>query len=194
MIGSLRQRRIAMATISANHLKTQGVSAIAQALEHAPEASVSVRGKERFVVMDIEHYRYLRECELSACPRGEPGRSRGRPLRQGNGRCSHEAPGQARVTYVLIFTEQYNRRAARFLKRQPEVREQYRKTLLLLQAEPASSFAAPARAGREVQRSPLAIDQSLVPHYDRLHHPRTADRPDQRRRSRRRLPLSVCKR
>ena len=40
------------------------------------------------------------------------------------------------MTYVLIFTEQYNRRAARFLKRNPEVREQYRKTLLLLQANP----------------------------------------------------------
>ena len=40
------------------------------------------------------------------------------------------------MTYVLIFTEQYNRRAARFLKRHPEVREQYRKTLLLLQANP----------------------------------------------------------
>ena len=55
-----------MPTISANHLKTQGVSAIAKALEDAPEATVSVRGKERFVVMDIEHYRYQRECELSA--------------------------------------------------------------------------------------------------------------------------------
>ena len=55
-----------MTTISANHLKTQGVSAIAEALSDAPEATVSVRGKERFVVMDIERYRYLRECELSA--------------------------------------------------------------------------------------------------------------------------------
>jgi mRNA-degrading endonuclease YafQ of YafQ-DinJ toxin-antitoxin module len=40
------------------------------------------------------------------------------------------------VNHVLVFTEQYNRRAARFLKRHPEVREQYRKTLLLLQANP----------------------------------------------------------
>ena len=55
-----------MSTISANHLKTQGVSAITEALADAPEATVSVRGKDRFVVMDIEHYRYLRECELSA--------------------------------------------------------------------------------------------------------------------------------
>ena len=55
-----------MSSISANSLKTQGVSAIAQALADAPEVVVSVRGKDRFVVMYIEHYRYLRECELTA--------------------------------------------------------------------------------------------------------------------------------
>lgn len=55
-----------MSSISANHLKTQGVSAISEALADAPEAMVSVRGKDRFVVMSIEHYHYLRECELSA--------------------------------------------------------------------------------------------------------------------------------
>ena len=37
---------------------------------------------------------------------------------------------------MLVFTDQYNRRAARFLKRHPQQREQYRKTLLLLQANP----------------------------------------------------------
>lgn len=40
------------------------------------------------------------------------------------------------MSYTLVFTDQYNRRAARFLKRHPQVREQYRKTLLLLQANP----------------------------------------------------------
>ncbi|MBU6199523.1 MAG: hypothetical protein KGI64_08525 [Xanthomonadaceae bacterium] len=55
-----------MGSIRANALKTQGVSAIAEALADAPEAMVSVRGQDRFVVMDIEHYRYLRECELTA--------------------------------------------------------------------------------------------------------------------------------
>ncbi|OOG61063.1 plasmid stabilization protein [Rhodanobacter sp. B05] len=40
------------------------------------------------------------------------------------------------MSHVLVFTDQYNRRAARFLKRHPQVREQYRKTLLLLQANP----------------------------------------------------------
>lgn len=40
------------------------------------------------------------------------------------------------MSFTLVFTDQYNRRAARFLKRHPNVREQYRKTLLLLQANP----------------------------------------------------------
>lgn len=55
-----------MSHISANDLKTKGVSAIEAALADAPEAIVSVRGKDRFVVMDIAHYHYLRECELDA--------------------------------------------------------------------------------------------------------------------------------
>ncbi|MDH4224759.1 MAG: type II toxin-antitoxin system Phd/YefM family antitoxin, partial [Deltaproteobacteria bacterium] len=31
-----------------------------------PEAVITVRGKDRFVVMDIAHYQYLRTCELEA--------------------------------------------------------------------------------------------------------------------------------
>lgn len=55
-----------MSQISANDLKTKGISAIEFALSSAPEAMVSVRGKDKFVVMDIAHYHYLRECELDA--------------------------------------------------------------------------------------------------------------------------------
>ncbi|HEY8037182.1 MAG TPA: type II toxin-antitoxin system Phd/YefM family antitoxin [Methylobacter sp.] len=55
-----------MSSISANDLKTKGVSAIEAELAHQPEAIISVRGKDRFVVMDIAHYHYLRECELEA--------------------------------------------------------------------------------------------------------------------------------
>ena len=47
-------------------VKTKGVSIIETELEHQPEVVISVRGKERFVVMNIAHYQYLRECELSA--------------------------------------------------------------------------------------------------------------------------------
>ncbi|MCM2341567.1 hypothetical protein [Rhodoferax sp.] len=55
-----------MSRLSANDLKTKGISAIEFALSSAPEAMVSVRGKDKFVVMDIAHYHYLRECELDA--------------------------------------------------------------------------------------------------------------------------------
>lgn len=40
------------------------------------------------------------------------------------------------MTWQLIFTEQYNRRAAKFLKRHPDVETQYTKTLELLELNP----------------------------------------------------------
>ena len=55
-----------MVHISANDLKTKGVAAIEAMLVDHSEAIVSVRGKDRFVVMDIAQYNYLRECELEA--------------------------------------------------------------------------------------------------------------------------------
>lgn len=55
-----------MPQISANELKIKGVSAIEALLATQPEAVISVRGKERYVVMDIEQYHYLRECELES--------------------------------------------------------------------------------------------------------------------------------
>ncbi|MBC7963205.1 MAG: type II toxin-antitoxin system Phd/YefM family antitoxin [Steroidobacteraceae bacterium] len=55
-----------MPHISANDLKTKGISAIEAMLATQPEAVISVRGKERFVVMDMDHYHYLRECELES--------------------------------------------------------------------------------------------------------------------------------
>ena len=55
-----------MPSISANDLKIHGVSVIETALLQQQEAVISVRGKERFVVMDLSQYHYLRECELEA--------------------------------------------------------------------------------------------------------------------------------
>lgn len=55
-----------MNNITASTLKIRGVAAIRKALNNAPQAIVSVHGKDEFVVMDLEHYQYLRECELTA--------------------------------------------------------------------------------------------------------------------------------
>ena len=40
------------------------------------------------------------------------------------------------MAYKLIFTEDYTRRALRFLKRHPELKNQYVKTLALLELNP----------------------------------------------------------
>jgi len=55
-----------MQQLTANDLKTKGVAAIEASLEGQTEVVVSVRGKEKYVVMDLAQYHYLRECELEA--------------------------------------------------------------------------------------------------------------------------------
>ena len=40
------------------------------------------------------------------------------------------------MSYSLIFTDSYQKRAQRFAKQHPELKEQYRKTLLLLAQNP----------------------------------------------------------
>jgi len=55
-----------MTTLTANELKTRGVSAVEEALQQSEELMISVRGQSRYVIMDIEKYNRLRELELSA--------------------------------------------------------------------------------------------------------------------------------
>jgi len=55
-----------MKAISANELKTRGVSSIEAALKDGEEAIISVRGKDRYVVMDMDTYNRLRVSELEA--------------------------------------------------------------------------------------------------------------------------------
>ena len=56
-----------MAHITANDLKTRGIAAIEASLGGGRTAAVvSVRGADRYVVMEVAHYQHLRECELEA--------------------------------------------------------------------------------------------------------------------------------
>lgn len=53
------------------------------------------------------------------------------------------------MSYYLDFTEQYNKRAKRFLKQHPDVEKQYVKTLQLLEINPHHpSLRLHALAGR----------------------------------------------
>jgi len=63
-IVSIIKRSINMIQITANELKTKGVSVLNEETSDGNEVIITVRGKSKFIVLPIEKYNYLRECEL----------------------------------------------------------------------------------------------------------------------------------
>jgi len=55
-----------VAQISANDLKVKGISAIEELVPANDGVVITVRGKEKFVILAIEEYNLLREYELEA--------------------------------------------------------------------------------------------------------------------------------
>ena len=51
-------------TITANELKTKGISILDDETSDGDEVIITVRGKNKYVVLPMEKYNYLRECEL----------------------------------------------------------------------------------------------------------------------------------
>ncbi|MHB8279860.1 MAG: hypothetical protein ACYDIA_19740 [Candidatus Humimicrobiaceae bacterium] len=52
--------------ITANELKTKGISALNNAEDIDVETTITVRGKAKYIVLPIETYNHLRECELES--------------------------------------------------------------------------------------------------------------------------------
>ncbi len=50
--------------ITANDLKTKGVTLLDDETSDGSEVIITVRGKSKYVVLPIDKYNYLRECEL----------------------------------------------------------------------------------------------------------------------------------
>lgn len=53
-------------TIMENDLKTMCATLLDEALQKDDEVIIRVRGKSKYVVMDLAHYNYLREYELES--------------------------------------------------------------------------------------------------------------------------------
>ena len=53
-----------MTNITANELKTKGVSVVENALKDNGEAIITVRGEGKYIVLDMSKYNKLREYEL----------------------------------------------------------------------------------------------------------------------------------
>ena len=47
--------------ITANELKTKGLTALDRAISNGNEAIITVRGKNKYVVLPFERYNHLRE-------------------------------------------------------------------------------------------------------------------------------------
>jgi len=54
-----------MSSVTANELKTKGINSIKKLLQKEKEVVVTVRGESKYVIVDMEHYNYLRDCELN---------------------------------------------------------------------------------------------------------------------------------
>ena len=90
------------------------------------------------------------------------------------------------MAFVLVFTERYRRGESRFLRRHPEIRRQYDKTLELLEANPFHpSLRLHPLKGRLASLHSVSIDQSVLSHYHRAADRGEADHPGERGRSRR---------
>ncbi len=50
--------------VTANEVKTKGVSLFDKLFEKASEVVINVRGKNKYVVIDIERYKHMRALEL----------------------------------------------------------------------------------------------------------------------------------
>jgi prevent-host-death family protein len=50
--------------ITANELKTKGISLVENLIKQTGEVFVSVRGKKKFVILPVEEYEKLKEAEL----------------------------------------------------------------------------------------------------------------------------------
>ena len=65
------------------------------------------------------------------------------------------------MPYALVFTEDYTQRALRFLKRHPELKNQYAKTLALLEINPHHpSLRLHALSGRLAGLQSVSINLS----------------------------------
>jgi len=65
------------------------------------------------------------------------------------------------MSYTLIYTEQYERRSKRFLKRHPELLQPYQKTLLMLETNPwHPSLRLHALSGKNQGLHSLSINLS----------------------------------
>jgi hypothetical protein len=174
-----------MNKITANELKTRGVSILEEHLAENPEIVITVRGEEKYVVMEMAQYAYLRECELeTALHEARADYNAGNHVVESVDEHIAAAKEHRRMNYKLIYTQSYNKRAAKFLRRHPELAGQYEKTLKLLELDPLHPSLRLHQLKERLQGIIGRFHQRLVPHHSGIFHDRKRNHPGKCRASR----------
>jgi hypothetical protein len=58
-----------MISLTENELKTRGIAAVEERLDAGEEILITVGGQNKYIVMNLETYDRLRECELESALR-----------------------------------------------------------------------------------------------------------------------------
>lgn len=64
MKNSIINREVKNMFVSANEIKTKGVSLIEKLISKSTEVFITVRGKKKYVILPLERYESLKEAEL----------------------------------------------------------------------------------------------------------------------------------
>lgn len=69
------------------------------------------------------------------------------------------------MSFRIIYAQSYLKRAAKFIKRHPDLLPQYEKTLKLLELNPSHPSLRLHRLGGPPARSPFGLDQYQLPDH-----------------------------
>lgn len=82
------------------------------------------------------------------------------------------------MSYSLIFTDSYKKRAKRFAKKHPELAGQYRKVLYLLKENPQHPLITSAFVKRTITKCAFRVYQYELSNYAGIIDYRKRDYPD----------------
>jgi mRNA-degrading endonuclease YafQ of YafQ-DinJ toxin-antitoxin module/PHD/YefM family antitoxin component YafN of YafNO toxin-antitoxin module len=128
-----------MNIVPAQEIKRRGMAAVDEALAQGP-VHVVKNNRPQYVVLTEDSYQELLEAqqETAGAYQGLAGRCRRRPHYPPRQRRSPHAPSGAagRMTWAIVTTAAFDRRARKFLSRHPDLRTRLAATLAQLAADP----------------------------------------------------------
>ena len=90
--------------VTANELKVKGIRALDEITSTGVEAVITVRGKQKYVVMTMDEYNELREYELEAAIAESERDIKNGDYKKGPYRESHQETEECIISSILLLT------------------------------------------------------------------------------------------